>query len=138
MRQDLLHRLKIVRLISPCAGAADDTAKVSEILDTLGFDGALIEIQTGTIADAAATFTALLEHGDSPTLSDAAAVPDAQLLGTEALASFTQADDDKTFKLGYRGQKRYLRLTITPLGNAAAWNIAAAAILGYPFEAPVS
>ena len=41
-------------------------------------------ILTGALADADATFTTLVEHGDAADLSDAAAVPDTQLTGTEA------------------------------------------------------
>jgi hypothetical protein len=136
MHIDLYNRLRVVRAISPDEGAGDNTAKVSQIIDTLGYDGCLFAIATGTIGDAGATFTVLLEHGDNASLTDAAAVPDAQLLGTETLASFTQADDDKTFTLGYIGQKRYLRLTITPANNATAWDISAVAILGGAAELP--
>jgi hypothetical protein len=34
--------------------------------------------------------------------------PDAQLVGTEALASFIFSDDNKCFKVGYSGGKRYV------------------------------
>ena len=67
---------------------------------------------------------------------DAAAVDDADLLGTEALASFAFGDDDETRKIGYIGNKRYTRLTITPSANASAALVAAVAILGHPQIVP--
>ncbi len=67
---------------------------------------------------------------------DAAAVADTNLLGTEALAGFTFADDDEVRKIGYMGHKRYVRLTITPASNTGAWDIAALALLGRPRHAP--
>jgi hypothetical protein len=60
------------------------------------------------------------------------AVADADLLGAEALASFTFTHDDETRKLGYVGDKRYTRLTITPAANASAALFSAVTILGWP------
>jgi len=130
MRVDLYNTLKIVRAISPDEGAADNTAKVSEIIDTKGFDGLLFAIATGVLADVDATFTVLVEDGDDAALADAAAVEDKYLHGTEAGASFTFAADNATKKIGYRGIKRYVRLTVTPANNTGVWDIGAVAILG--------
>ena len=98
-------------------------------------------IATGSIGDANATFTVLLEEGDAAAMGDATAVADADLLGTEALASFIFSDDNKCFKLGYIGSKRYTRLTITPSGNSgtpSAALLSAVAILGNPQIAPTA
>jgi len=125
---DLFNCINIKRAISPCNGGGD-TPLVSEIIDMQGNAALVFAIATGSLADAAATFTTLVEDGDASNLSDAAAVADADLLGTEALASFTQASDNKCFKIGYKGIKRYVRLTITPSGNAADDYISTIAIL---------
>lgn len=138
MRSDLYHCCKLVKAISPQAGAGDNTAQVSAIIDTKGYDALLFAILTGTLADADATFTVLVEDGAAADLADAAAVDDKYLLGTEALASFTFAADDTTKKIGYRGMKRYVRLTITPASNTGAWGIAAVAILGMANDNPVT
>jgi len=129
--KDLHNNITVRRAISP-VDMVDDTAQVSEIIDLQGFESCEFLIATGSLADAGATFAALLEEGDTANLADAAAVADKELLGTEALASFTQADDNSAFKLGYRGTKRYVRLTVTPTGNAAAALISAVAVLGHP------
>lgn len=117
------------RCISPVS-VADTTAQVGQIIDIQGYSALTYIVTTGSIADADATFTVLLEEGDNAALSDAAAVADTHLLGTEALASFVFSDDDKCFKLGYVGNKRYTRLTITPAANASAALFSAVAILG--------
>lgn len=135
--RDIHNNIHPVRAISPVS-VADNTAQVSQIIDRQGYDSLEFVILTGSLADADATFGVLVEHGDAANLSDAAAAPDADLLGTEALASFTFADDDETRKIGYRGAKRYVRLTITPAANASAALLAAVAILGNPAVAPTA
>lgn len=135
--RDLHNNIAPKRVLSP-ASVADNTAQVGQIIDRQGFQALEYVILTGSLSDADATFTVLLEEGDASNLSDAAAVADADLLGTEALASFTFAADDKVFKLGYKGNKRYTRLTITPAANASAALLAAVAILGDPQLAPTA
>lgn len=116
--RDLANHLSVRRAISPQAARTDNTAIVSQIVDLAGFGGMMFAINIGANTDTNATFAALVEHGDEANLSDAAAVPDSQLTGTEAAAGFTAADDDNaTRKIGYVGPKRYVRLTITPSGN---------------------
>ena len=135
--KDLMNTIDVKRVISPVS-VADNTAQVGQIVDRRGFNSLTYLIGTGSLADADATFTVLLEEGDAANMSDAAAVADADLIGTEALASFTYADDDKTRKLGYKGNKRYTRLTITPANNASAALICAIAVLGEPMLAPIA
>jgi hypothetical protein len=128
--RDLFNILHFARCISPVAAVADNTAFVGAIVDRAKYESLVYVINIGALADADATFTVLLEHGDQPNLSDAAAVPDAQLLGTEALAGFTFADDNKLRKLGYKGPKRYTRLTVTPANNTGNAFVSAVAVLG--------
>ncbi len=136
--RDLLNNVTPVNIIPPGVATSDNTAVVSAIVDRLGYGSVTFVILTGTLADADATFSVLVEHGDAANLSDALAVPDALLVGTEALAGFTFADDGKARKVGYGGGKRYQRLTITPTGNASAANLGAVAILGHPVNAPTA
>lgn len=136
MFQDNHNNLLVRRAISPVS-VADNTAQVSQIIDTLGFGSLEFVIATGAIADADATFTVLVEDGDASNLSDAAPVVDAQLLGTEAVAGFQFDDDNEVRKIGYLGSKRYVRLTITPAANASGALLAALALLSHPQVAPV-
>jgi len=137
--RDLMNHVHPVRAISPVAAGTDNTAIVSQIIDRKGYDSLTFAILAGANTDADATFTVLVEDGDDSGLSDNAAVADEQLVGTEALASFTFADDNETRKIGYIGDKRYVRLTITPANNAAG-NIfvAAIALLGHPDLQPTA
>mgnify|MGYP003383284831 CR=1 FL=1 len=123
--KNLHHDVKYSRALSPAVAVTNNTAFVSEILDTANFKSNEVVILTGSLADADATFTALLEEGDIAALSDNAAVADGDLLGTEALASFTFAADNTVKKLGYIGAKRYIRLTVTPANNTGDVYIAA-------------
>lgn len=135
--KDLHNSIKVSRAISPVS-VADTTAQVSQILDTANFSANELVIATGSIADADATFAVLLEEGDNSALSDAAAVADADLLGTEALAGFQYDDDNETRKIGYIGSKRYIRATITPTGNASAALLSAVWVQAGPRVAPQS
>lgn len=142
--RDHISNIQVKRAISPVS-VADNTAQVSQIIDRLGFDSLSFLILTGSLADADATFTVLVEEGDAANLSDAAAVADADLIAQdtssatapEAQASFTFAADDQVRKIGYRGIKRYVRLTITPASNASAAVLAACAVLGCAEVKPV-
>lgn len=135
--RDQTNNITPKRVIAPVS-VADTTAQVGEIIDRQGYESLTYVIATGSIADADATFTVLLEEGDAANLSDAGAVADAHLLGTEALAGFQFDDDNETRKLGYIGNKRYTRLTITPVNNASAAVVCAVAILGCPANAPTA
>lgn len=137
MTNDLHNNLDFKRAISPVS-VADNTAQVSQIIDRVGYGSLEFVIATGAMADADATFTALVEHANQANFSDGAAVADEELLGTEVLASFTATDDDKVRKIGYRGAKRYVRLTVTPASNAAGALLSAVAVLGSPAILPTA
>lgn len=133
--RDGLSTKRIRPLIAPGAAVTDNTAIVSSIIDTQGYDSVTLAFVTGTNADADATVTVLLEEGDVSNLSDAAAVADADMVtmtpGTapEAAASFTFADDAETRAIGYIGSKRYIRLTLTPSANTGNQYVGGIAIL---------
>lgn len=133
--RDLHNNIHIKRALSP-ASVADTTAQVCQIIDRADYNSLEYVIATGSIADADATFTVLLEESDDSGMSGATAVADADLLGTEALAAFQFDDDNETRKLGYIGNKRYTRMTITPVANASAALLCVVAILGDPINAP--
>lgn len=130
--KDMHHSITVKRGLSPVAAVTNDTAFVSEIVDTAGYESVEFVILTGSLADADATFTVLVEDGNASNLSDNAAVADTFLLGTEATASFNYADDNKAFKIGYVGPKRYVRVTVTPANNSGNAFVAGAWLLGNP------
>jgi hypothetical protein len=79
-----------------------------------------------------------MTEGNDPALADGSAVAAADCLGTLTTTGFGFADDNKAFKVGYRGIKRYLKLTITPVGNAGNAPLSAVAILSHARHAPVA
>lgn len=135
--RDLHNNIAVRKVISPISQAGN-TAMVGSIIDRQGFGAVEFAITLGTITTAGTTYTALLEEGDASNLSGSNAVADADLLGTEALASFVDSEINTTKKLGYIGTKRYVRLTMTPAGNTGASTMAAIAILGNPTQSPVA
>lgn len=130
MLNDLHNVNTIRRAIEPQSGAANNNAIVSQIIDRAGYEALEFLIALGSIADVDATFTVLVEDGAAANLSDAAAVDDKFLLGTEAEASFQFDSDNGVRKIGYIGGKRYVRLTITPANNTGAWLVSVLAQLG--------
>lgn len=132
--KDIHSNLKFSRGMSPVAATTDNTAYVSQVIDTQGYDACEFVILTGSLADVDATFTTLVEHSD--TNFSGAAVPDAQLTNLESTASFTFAADDSVLRIGYIGDKRYVRVTVTPANNTGNVFIAGVWVLGYPQLAP--
>lgn len=127
--KDLMNLIDVKRSISPVS-VADNTAQVGQIIDRQGFDSVTYLIALGSIADADATFAVTIDEGDVANLSDASAVAAADLIGTTTLAGFQFDSDNACRKLGYKGNKRYTRLTITPTNNASAALFSAVAVLG--------
>lgn len=125
MLRDLLHHQKPVPMIYPVSGGANDTASVSQVVDMQGYAGCLITVSLGALADVDATFTVLLE--ESATSFSGAAVADGDMIsqtaGTapETAAAFQFDDDNEVRQIDYIGNKRYIRLTITPASNTGAW-----------------
>ena len=136
--RDLYSNIDVRRGISPAAAVTDNTAFVSQIIDMRGYSAMVWLIQLGSLADADATFTVLVEEGDDSGLSDAAAVADADLNGTEVITGFDFADDNLARKIGYHGAKRYVRLTITPASNTGNIFLSASAIMHRAAQAPIA
>lgn len=126
---DLFSNINLKRGISPYDHATGDAAVTSEIIDMQGNAALVFAIATGSLADADATFTALLEESDDAAMSGKNTVAAGDMLGTAALASFIFSDDNKCFKIGYKGVKRYVTLTLTPANNTGAALICVIAIL---------
>lgn len=137
MKLDKYNEIELRRLLSPVADTAiTDTPQVSEVIDCANLVAVVFAICTGALDDGNATYVVKLEHGDTTGVEDGE-VADADLLGTEALASFAFGDDNETRKIGYKGVKRYVRMTITPSGNTSTAPMAAMALC-FPRVLPAS
>lgn len=133
--RDITNGLDLLQAFPPKAAVTDGTAQVSSILDRQGYDAVMLAFTTGTLSDADATWSVLLEHSDDGT--NFTAVADADLNGTEALAAFAFGDDNECRKLGYVGSKRYLRATIDDVtANTGNLFVAGMWVCGHASEQP--
>jgi hypothetical protein len=144
MRDNLHNNALRVAIAPPATAAADNTPIVGNWIDRLGFEALTFGILTGTLADADATFTVLVEEANAADKSDAAPVVDDDLISQtagvapEAAAGFSFADDVMTKKIGYIGHKQFARITVTPVGNSGAAPISAVAVLSHARTRPTA
>jgi hypothetical protein len=115
---------------------SSNTAVNGATIDTAGYESLEFVLQSATLTDG--TYTPSLTAGDAANLSDGAAVAAADLLGTIAGATFAATDDNAVKKIGYRGSKRYVRLTVTTTGVTTGGTIGAVALLGDPRNLPAA
>lgn len=84
-------------------------------IDMQGWQSVTFSVSTGTVTDAgtASGFSFQVEEGDDTTDTGASAVADADLIGLESALTVTSDDDDNKLigSIGYRGSKRYVRMT---------------------------
>lgn len=115
---DIHSQLEVEHTI---AALSSDTAVASPVIDLAGYDGCEFIIANDTLSDSNATFAVTMAEGD--TSSPATNVPNGEKLYGD-LPSFAFGDDDENRKVGYRGAKRYVQLTVTPSGNTGTGIIA--------------
>ena len=84
-------------------------------IDMQGWEAVTFSVSTGTVTDAGTTagFSFQVEEGDDTTDAGATAVADADLIGLESALTVTADTDDNKLvgSIGYRGSKRYVRMT---------------------------
>lgn len=129
MRKDLVSNLAVVQALAPAVQAA---AANGPAIDLQGFSAAMVVVNSGAIAGAG-DFGMKLQHSDTSTSGDFVDVPEDDVQGLVP-ATLTA---DGTFRLGYIGSKRYVRLALTKAGGTS---IAAGAVVvkGLPAIAPVA
>ena len=127
-----LHHTSKVELAFATTTIATDTTTAGVIIDTQGFTALEFLIMSGTITLGDAAIT--LQHGDDSGLSDVAAVPADEALGT---AIFAATADDEERKLGYIGKKRYVRLSIVT-DNSANLTLTSMALLANALHQPTA
>lgn len=127
--KDTYNDNKVVASLVPAVQSA--TLKGSTV-DTQGFGSALLVVNTGAI-DTAGLYDIKMQHSASTVDGDFEDVTAADLLGSLP----TALEASKTYRQGYRGDRRYLRAVIT---KQSGTSIAAGAVfvLGHPALAPVA
>jgi hypothetical protein len=126
MKKDLYNKI-LQKVAFNTQAISTDTTTNGEIIDLQGFDSATFIIQSGSLTDG--TYTPLVHEGNESDLSDAGAVADADLIGTEAAAAFSATDDNKSKRIGYVGGKRYIRLSLVSASTSTGGTLSAVAVL---------
>ncbi|MFG1345235.1 hypothetical protein V5F59_10105 [Xanthobacter autotrophicus DSM 431] len=116
--RDLGSNISPVQLVAPAVQAA---TVAGGAVDLLGFDSAVMVVNTGAIAGAG-NFTAKVQESDTTTSGDFADVGTADLRG----AFPASLAENTVTRVGYIGRKRYVRLVIT---KNSGTSIAAGAVL---------
>jgi hypothetical protein len=131
--KDMHNNISILTAIAPQAVGTSGIAggKLSSALDRRGFESVEFIYNSGASASVADTITPVIYEGDT-TNGSFTSVATADLLGTEAALTLTAA---KSGRVGYNGNKRYLKIRLYGTGTATAV-VAATAILGHPAIRP--
>lgn len=132
--KDLHSGLGVSQSISP----RNVTATVNGTgVDLQGFNGAIFVVDIGTATGTSPNATVKLqESSDNTTFTDVAA---ADLLGGGQLAAITTTTDDATYRRGYIGNKRYVRVAVTAVtGTAPIVPMVGQVVRGLAHDAPVA
>lgn len=139
---DLHNNIKQVMAVDPVALGATG-ANAGRIIDRKGYAGCEFLIQYGAVTTTGTVVTALLKEGNAT--DSLASVADADMIGTEALAGLAAATSRASGttklvakRLGYKGSKRYVQLSLNGTGTTSVGIIAASAVLFNPEAAPVA
>ena len=139
---DLHNNARAVTAIVPAAIGANGT-KTGVVIDRQGYGGVEFVVSYGAVTTTGTVVTMVAFEGDvTGTLTS---VADTNLLGTEALASLPAATPrtsgttkEVVKRLGYVGNKRYVRLNAVQTGVTSAGVVGAAAVLHNPAVTPTS
>lgn len=87
------------------------------LIDMQGWEALTFTVSTGTVTDAgtASGFAFEVQESDDTADANFTAVADADLIGLESDLTVTSDDDDNVLvgSIGYRGEKRYVRIVAT-------------------------
>lgn len=139
---DLHHNIKQSLAIIPAAIGPNAT-KTGLVIDRQGYGGVEFLVDYGAVTTTGTIITAVLREGDvTGTLTS---VADADMHGTEALVSLLAATPrtagttkEVTKRLGYKGSKRYVQISLVQTGVTSIGSVSATAILHNPTLAPIS
>ena len=131
-KADLKNNIKVKKAFD--AAISTNTTTSGVIIDTLGYRSVMFTLLCHAFTDG--TYTPLIQEGDESNLSDAAAVEDTYLIGTEADAAIDANDEITT--IGYAGTKRYVRLQVVSTGVTSGASLYGVANLGHPEHGPVT
>ncbi|HEV7455918.1 MAG TPA: hypothetical protein VGN96_04015 [Roseococcus sp.] len=128
--RDLASNLAIRESIRPAVHSASTVT--GEVVDTRGFDSAMVAVAVGAVASSG-NVTLKLQHSDTTTGGDFTDVTAADLVGAFPAALV----QNSVLEVGYIGPRRYLRVFGT-LNSGTSVAYSAAVVLGHPNQAPAA
>jgi len=134
--KDLKNKIAVVQLLDPADFAHTNTK--TNILDLAGFEGAVIAVSIGILTgvDASNFLTIKMQESDTTADADFVDVPSDKLEGEFIIINSTDLDQTTQY-VGYRGEKRYIRILLDYTGTGiTAGIIAVVGILGLPGRSP--
>ncbi|MBI1215675.1 MAG: hypothetical protein GC185_07645 [Alphaproteobacteria bacterium] len=145
---DITSNIGITQCLAP--QTIDSSALDSGSIDMQGADCAAVAVFIGAMGDTlsgSARIDLKIEHADDDGAGapgSFAACTDEDVLnftGLDASGIFESVDADakaqKRYVVGYRGGKRFIKVTATPTGLSSGGPVAMACLTGAPHEAPV-
>ena len=139
---DLHNNCRTRTVIAPVAIGPNAT-KTGKIIDRQGYGGVQFLAAYGAVTTTGTVVTLVVKEGDvTGTLTS---VADADLLGTEALASLPAATprtsgtaQNVTKRIGYKGNKRYVQVNAVQTGVTSVGCVGVTALLHSPGNAPTT
>lgn len=139
---DLHNNIRAQKVIAPVAIGANAT-KTGTVIDRKGYGGVEFIASYGAVTTTGTVVTLVVKEGDvTGTLTS---VADADLLGTEALASLPAATPrtagstkEVTKRVGYKGNARYVSVDAISTGVTSVGCVSVEAILHSPGVAPTA
>lgn len=138
--KDLHTQMRNLRVISPVAIGANAT-KTGAIIDRQGYGGVEFLCTYGAVTTTGSIATVVMFEG--AVTGTMTSVADADMLGTEALASLLAATPrtsgttkNVSKRVGYKGDKRYVRVDVVGTGVTSVGCVGVDAILHSPNLSP--
>lgn len=141
--QHLHENISQKRVIAPIAIGANAT-KTGKVIDRQGYGGVEFIASYGAVTTTGTIVTLVVKEGDvTGTLTS---VADADLVGTEALASLpvqatartSEVGKNVTKRVGYKGTKRYVSVDAVSTGTTSVGCLSVEALLFNPAAVPTS
>lgn len=127
-----MHNNVFIAMARNTAAISSNTTTAGIIIDTQGYESLEFIVFSGARTDG--SYLPLIEESDASDLSGSNAVDDEDLLGTEVAATIAAANTVK--RIGYRGHKRYVRLSLVSSGVTSGATLGAVAVLGKAMVRP--
>lgn len=140
--KDLHNNTRTKTVIAPVAIGANAT-KSGKVIDRQGYGGIEFLAAYGAVTTTGTIVTLVVKEGDAT--GSLTSVADADLLGTEALASLLAATPrtsgttkNVTKRVGYKGNKRYVTVDAVQTGVTSVGCVGITALLHSPGNAPTT